>query len=250
MNSEEWRAVQQYANQLAVVTDFDGTLMHQDVGDEIMHALGVFREPAAIEASGRVARREIGSMEWIKVAYSFLAGRKEEVDRVIANVHPRRGALDFLRFCREHGIPVTILSDGMEYYITEIVRKFGIRAERIIANPIRYREDGTYELGLQNPNEACRWCGCCKAAVVRQLKAEGYRIVYIGDGTSDYYGSSFADWVFARGSLERYLRQEGTPHFRFETFDDVLAELQPNLDAFRQGTMPRRLRGANAFCRF
>ncbi|MFC0215278.1 hypothetical protein ACFFK0_23065 [Paenibacillus chartarius] len=51
---------------LAIVTDFDGTLMEQDVGDELMEALKVSEHPAVRAVSARFARREIGYYDWIE----------------------------------------------------------------------------------------------------------------------------------------------------------------------------------------
>jgi 2-hydroxy-3-keto-5-methylthiopentenyl-1-phosphate phosphatase len=236
---------------LALVTDFDGTLMEQDVGDELMEALGVFAHPAVREASARLSRREAGSYDWIQAGYGQLAGRQRDVDAVIERMHPRAGAAELFAFCRERGIPVTILSDGMEYYIRKLTAKFGLEPDFLIVNPIRYEADGSYRLGLQNDNEACRWCGCCKAGAVRRLKAEGRKVIYIGDGTSDVYGASFADWTFARGYLARYLRRSGIPAFPFETFHDVLQVLKLRIAAFEDGTMAgRHLGGGHPFCRF
>ncbi|MGN7382355.1 MtnX-like HAD-IB family phosphatase [Paenibacillus sp. SAFN-117] len=237
-------------SKLAVVTDFDGTLMQQDVGDLLMKKAGVEKEPAVVEAYRQFDAGQVGSMEVARTSYSFLADRKSLVDDVIRQINPREGAADFLDFCRKHGIPVTILSDGMEYYIREIIRKFDYQVEQIISNPIYYTEDGGYRLDFQNENEACKWCGCCKADVVRKLKQEGYHVLYIGDGTSDYYGSGFADWIFARARLAGYLEEAGEAYFPFETFHDVLKVIEPDLDKFLSGEASGKRMVPNTFCLF
>lgn len=235
---------------LALVTDFDGTLMHQDVGDELMEALGIIGHPSMREAVRRMNLGEVGSTAWIRAGYGQMEGRQAEVDAVIGRMQPRKGAAELFAFCREQRIPITILSDGMEYYIRKLTAKFGLMPDRIIANPIRYEADGSYRLGFQNDNEACRWCGCCKAGYVRGLKEQGWRVVYIGDGSSDVYGSAFADWTFARASLARHLRSCGEPFFPFETMHDVLELLESDTAAFRDGTRPGRRSGGHAFCKF
>ncbi len=235
---------------LAVITDFDGTLMEQDVGSVIMKALGVFERPEIIEAMARANEEQIGSMELIKLAFPYLEGQQAIVDQVLDQMHLREGAERFVQFCREQQMPLTILSDGMQYYIDRLLEKFGIDADGVISNPITYSEQGEFRFGLQNDNPACRWCGCCKAGVVRRLKEQGMQIIYIGDGASDYYGSGFADWIFARKSLAGYLEQEGTPFYPFQTFHDIMRVVEPKIDDFRNGTAERRTNRPPERCRF
>ncbi|UJF32400.1 MtnX-like HAD-IB family phosphatase [Paenibacillus hexagrammi] len=228
-------------NKIAVVTDFDGTLMEQDVGSTIMKQLGVEQESQLIEVLARFKRKEIGSYTWIEASTPLLEGKREQVDRLIEDKELRDGALDFLSFCKGEQVPVTILSDGLIYYIERILDRLQVEAEQVISNPITYSDNGELRYGLQNDNAACKWCGCCKASVVRKLKQDGWSIIYIGDGGSDYYGSAFADWIFARSSLVRYLTEEGTEFYPFQTFWDVLEVVQRNWNDFLAGTAPRRL---------
>ncbi|WP_409342332.1 MtnX-like HAD-IB family phosphatase [Paenibacillus sp. MBLB4367] len=237
-------------NNLVIVTDFDGTLMKEDVGDILMKELGVMERPETQEVTRKFIDRELGTMKWIEVAYSFLEGKQKEVDALLENVSPRQGALRFLDFCSERGIPVIILSDGMAYYIEKLTRKFDIQVQEVISNPIRYLPDGGYSLGFQNPNESCRWCGCCKADAVRRVKETGSKVVYIGDGVSDLYGSGFADWIFARHTLARFLTDSGEQYYPFETFDDILDVFARDYEAFSEGTAARKRSIENTFCRF
>ncbi|SDO81602.1 Haloacid Dehalogenase superfamily, subfamily IB, phosphoserine phosphatase-like/2,3-diketo-5-methylthio-1-phosphopentane phosphatase [Paenibacillus sp. yr247] len=236
---------------IAVVTDFDGTLMEQDVGDMLMEELGVLNEKQVIEASRLFREKKVGSLAWIEAAYPLLAGQQEQVDRLIESVNLRDGARDFIDFCQQKDVPVTVLSDGMLYYIEQILSRQQMKVNRIIGNPIQYSTDGEFQFGVQNTNAACKWCGCCKASVVKQLKEDGWLVIYIGDGSSDYYGSGFADWIFARGSLARYLTEEGTNFYPFETFHDILSILRLTWPSYLNGTANRRLRGRfPASCKF
>lgn len=228
---------------ITVVTDFDGTLMEQDVGDVLMEGLDVLNEPQVTLASRLFREKKVGSLAWIEAAYPMLAGQQEQVDRLIESVYLRDGARDFVDFCQQKDVPITVLSDGMLYYIEQILGRHQIKVDRVIGNPITYLADGEFQFGVQNTNPACKWCGCCKASVVKQLKEEGCLVIYIGDGSSDYYGSGFADWIFARGSLAKYLKEEGTAYYPFETFHDILNIVRPAWDSYLSGTALRRLKG-------
>ncbi|NEW09819.1 MtnX-like HAD-IB family phosphatase [Paenibacillus sp. SYP-B3998] len=236
---------------VAVVTDFDGTLMEQDVGNVLMKELEVDATAQVIEMTRQYNERIIGSLPWIEIVYPMLAGRKQEVDEILDRVHLRDGARDFIGFCKEEDVPVTVLSDGMLYYIEQILKKQQVEVDQIIGNPITYLGDNQFQFGVQNENAACKWCGCCKASVVKKLKEEGWMIIYIGDGSSDYFGSGFADWIFARSSLARYLKEEGTAFYPFQTFYDVLDVLKTDWDAFKNGKAARRLNGRHpVLCKF
>ncbi|WP_438449385.1 MtnX-like HAD-IB family phosphatase [Gorillibacterium sp. sgz5001074] len=238
------------AAMLYVVTDFDGTLMREDVGDTIMYALGVMQEEGTRKAVRLMNSGQSGSKAWIELAYPYLKGKKAEVDRILEEVRPRDGAAEFLAFCRQHGIPVTILSDGMAYYIEELVKRHGLVVQQVVVNPIRYLEDGGYHVGAENRNPACDWCGCCKAGTVRQLKASGGQVIYVGDGSSDILGSGFADWIFARSTLARHLEEQGEAYFPFETFHDILKVVAPRVEQFQDGTAQGKRTQPNTFCRF
>ncbi len=235
---------------LQVIVDFDGTLMKQDVGDTLMERLRISEHPQAVENLRRVVGGEAGSSEWIKVHYGLLEGRQEEVDRVLASIYPREGAARFLEFCRSRQIPVHVLSDGMLYYIEKLLRHHGLTVDHIEANPITYDESGSYMLGLQNQNTACSWCGCCKAEYVRKLKQEGSRIIYIGDGSSDIFGSAFADWVFARAALAKHRKTQRDEYYPFETFHDVLEVLELNLSGFLSGEIASQTAAVSERCKF
>lgn len=246
---------------LRIITDFDGTLMHQDVGDTLMKTLGVTEQEDVQEASRLFREKIIGSYEWIKVAYRHLEDKQAQVDPVLESIRLRDGAEEFLAYCRDNGMPVTILSDGMAYYIDRLTKKLGVEAHQIVVNPIHYLPgeteaetavEGRYRLELQNQNEACRWCGCCKADIVRGWKEKGDRIIYIGDGSSDLYGSAYADYVFARSSLARHLENAGEPFFRFESFLEILDIVSSDLQGFQNGTAPGSRSGppSDIRCRF
>lgn len=228
-------------DKIAIVTDFDGTLMEQDVGDEIMDLLDITKHAQVVEASRLFREKKVGSLAWIEAAYPLLNGRQAQVDSILEGVNLREGARAFVEFCQEKDTPVTVLSDGMQYYIEQILLREQLTVSRVIANPIHYTVDGQFQFGVQNTNAACKWCGCCKASIVKQLKEEGWLVIYIGDGSSDYYGSGFADWIFARGSLARYLTAEDSAYYPFETFYDILKILASNWESYVDGTAARRL---------
>lgn len=224
---------------LIVLSDFDFTISQVDVGDLVVDTLA---PPSAEERQ----RLEAGGSRlfWLDTIV--------RVDMAEAAALADSVAIDpdfpaFAAFCRAEGIPLAVVSDGFWFYISRILAREGLGDLPVFCNEM----PGQGRLEFPHGNPVCDRCACCKAAVARRVRESGARIVYVGDGTSDMYASAFADWVFAKGSLARFLTEQGTPFFPFDSFAEVFRRLAADLDGFRAGTAPGRVVLAPSLhCRF
>lgn len=226
---------------LIVLTDFDFTITQVDVGDLVVETLS----PPSAATVAAVRAGEAGSRVWWldSMANVDLAAAEALADTV--EIDPHFPA--FVHWCEQESIPLAVVSDGFGFYIHRILTRHGLGHLPVFCNEMA----GRGSLHFPHGNPACDRCGCCKAGVSRRLRAAGQRVVYIGDGTSDVYASAFADWVFAKGYLARYLQQAGTPYFHFDTFRDVASRLQSGLSAYRSGEAPGRITlPTHDHCRF
>ena len=133
------------------------------------------------------------------------------------------------------------------FYIERILGREGLHSLPIFCNEM----PATGTLHFPHGSAACDICGCCKAQVARRVQAMGARVIYIGDGVSDLYGSGFADWVFAKARLEQHLAENGSPYYPLTGFAAVQEALQADLEGFRTGRAARRATlGPNSKCRF
>jgi len=215
---------------LVLLTDFDFTITQVDVGDLICETLAPY--PPAVLL--RFARGEVGTRTlWLE---SFAKVDREEAGALADRVAIDPGFPAFVAWAEAEGIPLAVVSDGFTLYIDRILQREGLGHLPVFAN--RYVDRGALEWPFANP--ACDHCGCCKAAVARRLKESGAHVVYLGDGMSDFYAAGFADWVFAKHGLARYMAEAGAPFFPFSGFTQALEVLRANLDRFRDGTMERR----------
>jgi len=62
--------------------------------------------------------------------------------------------------------------------------------------------------------------------ILREEQARGRRVVFVGDGTTDFQAARHADHVFARAKLAAYCRQAGLPYTPFATFAAVRAGVE------------------------
>ncbi len=126
----------------------------------------------------------------------------------------------FVGACREHGIPVTIVSSGLDAIVRDRLREIGLDDLPVIANAVDARPDGwTIRFRDDVAN------GTDKAAVLRAARADGTHTVFVGDGRSDYDAAREADVRFAKRGLdlESYLMKLDIPFEPFATFADVRA---------------------------
>jgi 2-hydroxy-3-keto-5-methylthiopentenyl-1-phosphate phosphatase len=156
-------------------------------------------------------------------------GRDEFHAIIDEHARLREGFERFLGATAARGVPFFVASSGFEDYIDRVLG--GLAAarsiRRIFANRLDFGGDGLAPVFPHARRYACGSCDLCKGKIVDELKAEGFRVAFVGDGLSDRCGSSRADEVFAvaGSSLERWLGERSLPYRAFRTFDDVAAAL-------------------------
>ncbi len=212
------------AERWAVLCDFDGTAVTEDIGDEVsIHFAGreVWRA-----AEDRYKAGEIPFRSLIEAIFAPITASREEIAAwARARAVLRPGLERFVADCRDGGRPFVVCSAGLDLYIEAVLERLRpelrthveVRANHGVCSPtglaIEFRGDGG----------GCGRCGFCKGTVVDELRSRGYRVAICGDGTADRCAAERADLVFARGRLPRYCDELGVRYTRFETFDEVLA---------------------------
>lgn len=215
---------------LKVFVDFDGTVTKEDVGNaffrryagqsrydallveykaERMSARQCFRE--GISAIGRVNREE---------AAGFV--RDCAIDPHFAS---------FVSFCRDHDIGLTIVSDGLSFYINEILDQHGMADVQVFSNVLEFGpagHDGLSALDIRFPyaDVECQRCACCKRNMIVTHAGEDDIIIYVGEGYSDRCPVQYADIVFAKDQLQTFCQQKNISYFLYESFRDVTERLQ------------------------
>jgi 2,3-diketo-5-methylthio-1-phosphopentane phosphatase len=228
--------------------DFDGTITRDDVGNLFFRTFG------GPECDGLVRRYRNGELtaaglfraEAAAVGALDLRASNEFLNRCETDPgFPRLAAL-----CRERGIDLRIVSDGLDYYIRAILERIGSADVPFVSNRVVFGEpdaDGNRAMGMEFPyNDAvCDRCACCKRNLMLTRSADEDVIVYVGDGYSDRGPAQFADVVFAKGDLQTYCRDENISYYVYRSLDDVARRLSDLLDGAgvkrrRQAMLRRR----------
>jgi 2,3-diketo-5-methylthio-1-phosphopentane phosphatase len=200
----------------SVLVDFDGTACTHDVAEHLMERFG---EPAWREWDERWIRREVDSRTAIRGQVApFSALHDELIAYAISHCPLDPTFPGFARWCDEHDIDVTIVSDGLGLYIEPILAANGVSGVSVVTN-----DWAGGALAFPNGHPECDWCGTCKMLAVRRAEAP---VAFVGDGYSDRYGALYADVVFAKDDLVQLCIDDGVTHLPYTNFDDVRRDLE------------------------
>ncbi len=206
----------------AVLTDFDGTITRTDVAEDILRKFA----PAEwwdIEEEHRA--RTIGTREAMVRQFALVHGEREEMLRFVdGHVRLDETFPAFAEFCRGRGTRLEIVSEGLDFYLDHLLRKWRIDL------PVRTNrttfEGGRVRISYPYADPTCNLCGTCKLLRLFELRVEGYRVAYVGDGHSDLCPAVEADVVFAKAELADLCRDEEIDFIPFDTFADVQSEME------------------------
>ena len=104
-----------------------------------------------------------------------------------------------------------------------LLRKWDVHVP-VRTNHVVFEED---RLRIEYPwaDATCTLCGTCKLLRVFELRAQGYRTAYVGNGHSDLCPAIEADLVFAKAELADLCRMEEIDFIQFDRFSEVQREL-------------------------
>jgi 2,3-diketo-5-methylthio-1-phosphopentane phosphatase len=200
---------------MQIFCDFDGTITNRDSIVFLTEEFGggeAFRLEVLDDIkTGRMTVFEAIERELATVK----VGWEEAVASLKASVHVDPTFAGFVEYCREQGLPLTVLSSGMDPVVELFVDGFGIP---FFAHPVEVSRAGW--VYRRNPRHD-------KKTILKSAKKAG-EIVFIGDGTSDVAAVPYSDILFAkRGQfLAEYCRDEGIHCHPFTDFRDVQRSLE------------------------
>ena len=207
-----------------VLCDFDGTISTQDMGYALVNrfAIGDWRSIDREYSEGK-----IGSIE----AYSRIAGIIRwdagalfDFIRVYSAIDP--SFPHFYQYCRNEGIDVKIVSDGLDFYIKAILEAHHLSEIPFYSNVTRFLREQKIEISYPHINEECGLCGTCKRRLIQLLRKEYDSILYIGNGLSDRCAARDADFVFAKDALYIHCIDQDIPCHCFEHFGQILNDFE------------------------
>lgn len=171
---------------------------------------------------------EIGKKMWAK-EITIREGVRQLLESLPSSLYPdmlayiddkqiRDGFPEFLDYCNASGIPVVIISGGL---YDSVVRKLGKLKDKVTAvyaakidvsgEYLKVYSDYEYEGEL-----------IAKAKIMSNYRSD-YKVA-IGDGPTDIEMAKYADIVFARGLLKKFLPKD-KEYYEWDDFFDVIDTL-------------------------
>jgi len=167
-----------------VFVDFDGTITQRDVGEAI------FLEFGNPDEANLIIRNWIeGSINatqcWQQLCNTISRLDVEQFDRFIDDMKIDPGLMRFVEYCSNSGIEITVVSDGLDYYINRILKKEKLDHLKVKSNRLVIDEHNKLNPVFPYTDEECSKCANCKRNHVLNFSNEEDYSIYIGDGWSD-----------------------------------------------------------------
>ena len=214
------------ASQYFVISDFDGTICDEDIAYRIIQEFST-GDWQALE--DQYLAGTLSSRDELAAQFALVDATEADIlEWVRANAVFDPAFEIFYNMCQTRGIDVDIVSEGLIFYIEFLLSLYlSIDAAKInvLANSQIFTDSGIL-VDYFSVGEECEICGNCKLAHLRELQDSGKKVIYIGDGGSDFCASEHADIIFAKSKLASYLDSKGINYFKYENFNDIIRTLE------------------------
>ncbi len=220
---------------LRIYCDFDGTAASRDVGNSLFRTFAGEKAQAIVAdyLAGNINAREC----LLRECEALGPVRQESLEQFVDGFQLDPTFPSFAEFCAVGEIPLTILSDGLDFYVQRLLAVAGLGHVPFYANRATWIDTGNGRVKLvpefPYSDEHCDLCGNCKRNHLAALSADDDAVVYIGDGISDRCPVRYADFVFAKNPLIRYCQEQNVSYWEFIDFNDVRRRLEPMLSRKR-----------------
>ncbi|HTR00483.1 MAG TPA: MtnX-like HAD-IB family phosphatase [Candidatus Acidoferrum sp.] len=207
----------------SILCDFDGTVSLVDVTDTLLSRFGMegYQTLESAWAAGK-----IGSRECMGAQIALLDASKDELDSALDTIELDASFKAFVTLARKLGMPVKIVSDGLDYAIDRILRRHGLGDLPIYANKLTQVGERRWQLQFPHSDKDCvKASGNCKCALVSGCQRNSGRVLFVGDGGSDFCASGQADFVLAKLKLIEFCQQEDIDHLAIAGFEQALGFL-------------------------
>ena len=205
---------------ICILSDFDGTIT---VKDSLYNFFEQFAPPKWLEIEQLWEDGIIDSKECLVKEFQLIPKLTSEfLDNYLDTVTIDEFFFEFYKYIKQSKIDFYIVSDGVDYFIKKILENNNLKGLHIISNHAEFIDEN-FELTFPNSQTNCKKnSGTCKCAVLNKFKNDYDKIIYIGDGTSDFCVAPNTDILFAKKKLENYCQKNNIDFVSYTNFGDVI----------------------------
>ena len=202
--------------------DFDGTITEEDASFLLLDTFadGDWRQIFRKYQEGKISVGRFNTE-----AFAMVKASRQSMLEVAKNkVEIRPGFHELVDYCRRKEFRFVIVSNGLDFYIREILRDIGVEDIEVFSAQTESHPDGL-KVQYIGPDGNYLDAGFKDAYVDLFLK-EGYRVIYIGNGVSDVLPASRSHYVFATGDLLLQCKKANLDCVPFTDFNEVVGVLE------------------------
>ena len=206
---------------ILVQCDFDGTVTEEDISFFLLDAFaqGDWRQLLREYKEHRISVGEFNTKAFAMVK----ADKPTLLGALKGEVKVRAGFHELVNYCLKKGFRLVIVSNGVDFYIKAVLKDLRLENVEVHAAQASFHPEGM-KVQYVGP-DGKRLEDGFKEAYIKSFLKLGYRVIYIGNGDSDVAPAKYAHHVFATGDLLAYCRENNLKYKPFETFLDVIREL-------------------------
>ena len=180
-----------------VQCDFDGTVTEQDISFLILDSFagGNWRQLFKDYEDGKISVGHFNTEAFSTVK----ADKKTLLELVRRKAKTRPGLQELVAACRRKGYRFVIVSNGLRFYIEDILGRLGMVDLEIFAAETQFHPEG---LKVQYIGPDGKYLdNDFKIAYAKTFLAQDYRIIYVGNGSSDLAPARKSQHIFATETL-------------------------------------------------
>jgi 2-hydroxy-3-keto-5-methylthiopentenyl-1-phosphate phosphatase len=201
-----------------VQCDFDGTVTEEDTSFFLLDAFaqGDWRRLLREYKEHRISVGEFNTK-----AFAMVKDDKATLlEELKVKVKVRAGFHELVNYCLNTGYRLVIVSNGLDFYIKAVLKDLGLDSIEVHAAQTSFLSEGM-KVQYVGP-DGKKLEEDFKEAYIKSFLKLGYKVIYIGNGDSDFAPARYAHYIFATGELLVYCRENNLKHEPFENFIDIV----------------------------
>lgn len=213
---------------IKVLCDFDGTISTEDIS---VLVLEYFAEGPWQQYEDMLEAGEITTEQGLPLEFGMVKSSKTQIlEKIKDLIVIRDGFEEFVKFCKNQELEMLIVSAGLDFVIEYVQNLIGTTLPVTVPHTI-FGDGISFTFPVRYYPESEDF----KSDLVKHYQSIGNKVIFIGDGGSDFQGAKYADYVFAveNQSLSKYLHSLSKREmYEFKSFYEIIDQVNEIIKIF------------------